>query len=159
MDEILLADFPQVVSCHRKALLEADFPFVKQILANVHDVLGSVVNQLNDKMVEWFTGRLIGRLHPSTDVRLIWTAVRDGDTYVRRRRDEAGRWMTEAFDLGVDPTAMRDVFDPHNDLHRELEQALEVYKAHLVQQRELHRPERLLDEEATERLRAMGYIQ
>ncbi len=115
--------------------------------------------QLNEKMVEWFTGRLIGRLHPSTDVRLIWTAVRDGDTYVRRRRDEAGRWLTEAFDLRVDPTAMRDVFDPRNDLHRELEQTLDIYKARLVQQRELHGPERPLDEEATERLRAMGYIQ
>jgi hypothetical protein len=59
----------------------------------------------------------------------------------------------------VDPTDMRDVFDPRNDLHRKLEQTLDIYKARLVQQRELHGPERPLDEEATERLRAMGYIQ
>jgi len=115
--------------------------------------------QLNEKMVGWYSGRLIGRPHPSTDVRSMWTAVRSGDTYVRRRRDEEERWLTEAFDLGVDPTAMHNVFDPRSDLHRELEHELEIYKTRLVQQREVHPPEVTLDEEATARLRAMGYIQ
>lgn len=115
--------------------------------------------QLNEKMVEWFKGRLIGRFFSSTDVRQIWTAVRDGDTYVRRCRGENGQWRTEAFDLAADPAAARDVFDPGDDRLRELERELESYKERLVDRYDRLRSPALPDEEAEERLRSLGYIE
>jgi hypothetical protein len=89
----------------------------------------------------------------------MWTSVRDGDTYVRRRRNEDGRWSTEAFDLARDPGGERDVFDGESRLHRELERELEAYQAHLVARYPAHESEQSLrKEEVEERLRALGYI-
>jgi arylsulfatase A-like enzyme len=115
--------------------------------------------QLDDEMVGWFTGRLIGRLHPSTDIREIWTAVRDGDTYVRRRTGETGQWRTEAFDLAADPVAIHDIFDPGDEVHRELKKELESYKERLVERHERLRLPPLPKEESAERLRSLGYIE
>jgi hypothetical protein len=90
----------------------------------------------------------------------MWTAVRDGNIYVRRSRSADGVWATEAFDLQADPGAERDVFDSSQDLHRELEKELEAYKARLVEHHDRHYAQRsLTEEEIAERLRAMGYIQ
>jgi arylsulfatase A-like enzyme len=115
---------------------------------------------LNPQRVATFRGWLASRIYPSTDVRLMWAAVRDGDTFVRRRRSEAGQWMTEAFDLATDPAAARDVFDPDVGLHRELAREVEAYKARLVEQHDARTSEQGLEEEAvTERLRALGYVQ
>jgi arylsulfatase A-like enzyme len=114
---------------------------------------------LTPQLVESFQGSLVSRVHPSTDVSLVWTAVRDGDTYVRRRRSEDGRWSTEAFDLARDPAGERDVFDPGSRLHRDLERELEAYKAHLVARHAGHeREQSLREDEVRERLRALGYI-
>jgi arylsulfatase A-like enzyme len=115
---------------------------------------------LNPQHVTAFRGWLATRIHPSTDVGLMWTAVRDGNTFVRRRRSEAGQWITEAFDLAVDPGAALDVFDPDNPLHRGLARELEAYKARLVESHDARGGEpRLDEEEVTERLRALGYVQ
>jgi arylsulfatase A-like enzyme len=105
-----------------------------------------------------FRGWFVSRFHPSTDVTLMWTAVRDGDTYVRRCRGEDGRWRTEAFDLAGDPAAERDVFDPRNPLHRELERELAAYKGNLVARHPGHERPQPSEDEARERLRALGYI-
>jgi arylsulfatase A-like enzyme len=115
---------------------------------------------LNPQHVTAFRGWLASRIHPSTDVGLMWTAVRDGDIFVRRRRSETGQWSTEAFDLAVDPGAARNVFDPDLPLHRELARELEAYKARLLEQHDEHdREPRLEEGEVTERLRALGYVQ
>jgi len=115
---------------------------------------------LTPLLVEGFRGWLVSRIHPSTDVGLMWTAVRDGDTYLRLRRDEDGRWRTEAFDLASDPAAERDGFDPGNRLHRDLARELEAYKAHLVARHAGHeRAESPREDEARARPRALGYIQ
>jgi arylsulfatase A-like enzyme len=114
---------------------------------------------LNEKRVDWYRGWLISRFFPSSDVRLIWTAVREGDTFVRRVRSEDGDWATEVFDLDRDPAAERNVFDRDDDLHRELEDELVAYKQRLVEQHDLLRGTLLPEEEVAERLRAMGYIQ
>jgi arylsulfatase A-like enzyme len=115
---------------------------------------------LNPQRVATFRGWLASRIYPSTDVRLMWTAVRDGDTFVRRCRSEGGQWNTEAFDLAVDPGAARNVFDPDLPLHRDLARELEAYKARLVEQHDAREGEqRLQEEEVTERLRALGYVQ
>lgn len=45
---------------------------------------------LNEQRLIRFKGWLAGRLFPSTDVELMWTAVRDEDTWMRRRRHENG---------------------------------------------------------------------
>jgi arylsulfatase A-like enzyme len=115
---------------------------------------------LNPNRMRWFNGWLAARYFPSEDIGLIWTAVRDGDTYVRRSREPDGRWVTEAFDLAADPAAAHDVFDHENALHRDLEKDLEAYKARLVEAFPRHHAQDLLSrDEVTERLRAMGYIQ
>jgi arylsulfatase A-like enzyme len=115
---------------------------------------------LTPQLVEGFRGWLVSRYFPSEDVSLMWTAVRDGDTYVRRRRSEDGRWSTEAFDLARDPGGERDVFDRASGLHRGLERELEAYKANLVARHAGHESEQSLrKEEVEERLRALGYIQ
>ena len=113
---------------------------------------------LTPPLVEGFRGWFVSRFHPSTDVTLMWTAVRDGDTYVRRCRGEDGRWRTEAFDLAGDPAAERDVFDPRNPLHRELERELAAYKGNLVARHPGHERQEPSEDEARERLRALGYI-
>src|SRR6266540_1936495 len=113
---------------------------------------------LTPPLVEGFRGWFVSRFHPSTDVTLMWTAVRDGDTYVRRCRGEDGRWRTEAFDLAGDPAAERDVFDPRNPLHRELERELAAYKGNLVARHPGHERPQPSEDEARERLRALGYI-
>jgi arylsulfatase A-like enzyme len=114
---------------------------------------------LDEQHVEWFRGWLASRLFPSTDVRLIWTAVRERDTFVRRIRGEDDDWSTEAFDLSRDPAAERDIFDRDALLHRQLEEELVAYKTRLVERHDLLRGAQLPEEEITERLRAMGYIQ
>jgi arylsulfatase A-like enzyme len=115
---------------------------------------------LNWQRLVRFEGWLAARLFPSTDVELMWTAVRDEDTWMRRRRHENGDWSTEVFDLATDPGAARDVYDPENALHRELEGELVSYKARLVESHALLEEEhRLREELVEERLRAMGYIQ
>jgi arylsulfatase A-like enzyme len=115
---------------------------------------------LNPQRVAAFRGWLAARLYPSRDVRLMWTAVRDGDIFVRQRRSAGGQWSTEAFDLAADPGAARDVFDPDLPLHRDLAREVEVYKARLVEQHDARKGERRLqEEEVTERLRALGYVQ
>lgn len=115
---------------------------------------------LNWQRVMRFEGTLAARLFPSTDVGLMWTSVRDGDTYMRRRRHEDGSWTTEVFDLATDPGAARDVFDPENEAEVALEKELLAYKEHLVQRHAEREAEHALrDELVTERLRAMGYIQ
>jgi arylsulfatase A-like enzyme len=115
---------------------------------------------LNPNRMLWFKGWLAARYFPSDDIGLIWTAVRDGDTYVRRSREPDGRWVTQAFDLARDPAAARDVFDRGNELHRDLDEDLEAYKARLVHAFPRHHAQDLLtQDEVTERLRAMGYIQ
>jgi arylsulfatase A-like enzyme len=114
---------------------------------------------LDEKLLEWFRGWRAARLFPSTDVGLIWTAVREGDTFVRRVRSEDGDWSTEAFDLDHDPAAERNAFSRDVQLHRELEEELIAYKARLVERHDLLRGTRLPEEEVAERLRAMGYIQ
>lgn len=114
---------------------------------------------LNPQRVSAFRGWLAGRIYPSTDVRLMWVAVRDHDTFLRRRRSEAGQWITEAFDLAADPGAARDVFDPDLPLHRDLAREVEAYKLRLVEQHDAREGEpRLREEEVTERLRALGYV-
>jgi arylsulfatase A-like enzyme len=115
---------------------------------------------LNPQRVATFRGWLASRIYPSTDIRLIWTAVRDGDTYVRRRRSAAGQWSTEAFDIAADPGAARNLFDPDLPLHRDLARDLEAYKARLVERHDAREhQQRLHEEEVTERLRALGYVQ
>jgi arylsulfatase A-like enzyme len=115
---------------------------------------------LNWQRLVRFEGWLAARLFPSTDVELMWTGVRDGDVSMRRRREENGEWKTEVFDLATDPGAARDVYDPDNALHRELEADLESYKVRLVESHAVREEEhRLREELVTERLRAMGYIQ
>ncbi len=115
---------------------------------------------LTPELLTEFDGWLVSRVHPSTDVGLVWTAVRDADTYVRIRRSEDGQWITEAFDLEDDPAAELDLFDPANRLHRELARELEGYKRRLVDRHSGHEHEQSLHEEDVKaRLRALGYIQ
>lgn len=115
---------------------------------------------LTPELVAEFDGWLVSRIHPSTDVGLVWTAVRDGDTYARLRRSEDGQWIKEAFDLEDDPAAERDLFDPSIRLHGELARELESYKRHLVDRHSEHQHEQTLhEEEVKARLRALGYIQ
>lgn len=114
---------------------------------------------LNPELVEEFRGWLVSRFYPSTDVALTWTAVRDGDTYARLRRSEEGHWSVEAFDLGRDPAATRDVFDPAKAFHRELARELESYRARLVAGHPQHQREQSLHEdEVRRRLRSLGYV-
>jgi arylsulfatase A-like enzyme len=115
---------------------------------------------LNPNRMLWFKGWLAARYFPSEDIGLIWTAVRDGDTYVRRSREPDGTWVTQAFDLARDPAAAHDVFDPDDPLDRDLEKDVEAYKARLVEAFPRHHAQDLLtQDEVAERLRAMGYIQ
>lgn len=115
---------------------------------------------LNWQRTVRFEGTLAARLFPSTDVDLIWTAVRDEDVYARRRRHENDTWSTEVFDLAGDPGAALDIYDPENEHHVELERDLVEYKRHLVEAHEKRQEEhRLREELVTERLRAMGYIE
>lgn len=114
---------------------------------------------LTPELVAQFRGWLVSRLHPSTDVELVWTAVRDGDTYARLRRSEGGRWSVEAFDLARDPGAARDIFDPANPLHRDLARELKAYKARLVARHAQHQREESLPEaHVRERLKSLGYL-
>jgi len=111
-------------------------------------------------LVAQFRDWHVARFHPSTDVGLIWTAVRDGDTYVRRRREPDGHWRTDAFDLAGDPGASRDVFDAASRRHRDLAREVGGYQALLVNRYPEHQREQALHEtEVRERLRSLGYIQ
>jgi arylsulfatase A-like enzyme len=115
---------------------------------------------LTPELLAEFDGWLVSRVHPSTDVGLVWTGVRAADTYVRLRRSENEQWVTEAFDLEDDPAAERDLYDPTNRAHRELVRELEAYKRRLVDRHSEHEHEQSLhEEEVKERLRALGYIQ
>jgi arylsulfatase A-like enzyme len=79
---------------------------------------------LTPQLLDGFRGWLVLRYFPSADARLMWTAVRDGDIYVRWRCSEDGRWITEVFDLAWDPGGERDVFARGSRFHCDLEREL-----------------------------------
>jgi arylsulfatase A-like enzyme len=115
---------------------------------------------LGPELVQQYRGWLVTRYYPGTGVDLIWTAVRDGDTYARLRRLEDGSWKVQAYDLARDAGAAHDVFDAGNRRHRDLARDLEAYKKLLLAAHDQRRRATTLHEdEARERLRALGYIQ
>ena len=124
------------------------------LIASSHTTL------LGPELVEQFRGWLVSRYHPSTDAELMWVSVRDGDRYTRLRRLADGSWGFDRFDLGRRPFAAPVRLELAPRKEQELARELRGYKARLLARyaeggasRSLH------EDEARERLRALGYIQ
>jgi arylsulfatase A-like enzyme len=107
---------------------------------------------------ETFAGmRHLLRYYPRTDPGLCWVRVRAGDLVVEQVNAGEEAWRTQAFDLGRDPHARRDVFDGADRRHSELAGELEAYKQRLVEAYARTQGAELPTEEALARLRELGY--
>ena len=108
----------------------------------------------------WLEAR---RLFPDDSVEQIWVAVRVGDHWFKHRRLTNGDWVTQAFDLSVDPDANRDIFAPNNPQHVAMRKALVEYKMMLVrnygQAGRSESGNQISREQEGELLRELGYIE
>ena len=135
-----------------------------ELLAYSHTtvLIKSVFQQMYHKRFErnWLEAR---QLFPDQRAKQIWVAVRSGDEWFKHRKRPDRSWTTQAFDLGSDPGATRDVFDPGDPRHVSIREGLLAYKSMLVsgynaQQEEAIR-HRLSDQQDGELLRDLGYIE
>ena len=94
-----------------------------------------------------------------------WVALREKDLVLKYRNMGGGKWKFLAYDLAVDPTEDRNIFDPADATHRSTARRLERYKAELERaysEWEARRDDNSRDElseEELRQLRSLGYIQ
>lgn len=111
---------------------------------------------VHEGQVSW---KLFSAYFPSTEIGLIWVAVRDRDRVYKLRRTLDGEFVNELFDLAQDPEERENLFDPTDPLHRQRADMLADYKAKLVfNYRQREEPPELGSEEL-ENLRNLGYIE
>ena len=92
----------------------------------------------------------------------MWVAVRSGDQVFKRTSPNGTDFSTQLFDLASDPEERRDLFDPMDPEHKQMEERLRNYKEELVLAYFRHHPAQdkdLKNEEQLEALRSLGYIQ
>jgi arylsulfatase A-like enzyme len=113
---------------------------------------------LGPELVEQFKGWKVSEYHPTVEKDHLWVAVLDRDLFARYRKLDGGGFgvvLQSLADGRIEPVA----FDPAVRLHRELGRELEGYRARLLSAYDRHGTALgLREEEARERLRALGYI-
>jgi arylsulfatase A-like enzyme len=102
---------------------------------------------------------LFAGFFPSTDIELIWVAVRDGDWIYKLRNTDGERFDFELFDLASDPSETRNLFDDSDPLHRQRARQLEVYKTRLVASHHAAAVLPELTRSQLQRMRSLGYVQ
>ncbi|MCP4591324.1 MAG: sulfatase-like hydrolase/transferase [bacterium] len=100
---------------------------------------------------------------PSDGPEQIWVSIREKDAFYRWRRLDGNGWGTEAFDLASDPAATRNLFNPDDPHHREMEKRLRAYKTLLVESCYEMYPDKVrhgpgLPKEQIEALKELGYL-
>ena len=99
----------------------------------------------------------VARLFPSGGVDDLWVRVRSGDLVAKLRNLDGSRWGIEVFDLAADPEERRNLHDPTDPRHLELEAGLRAYRARLAGAWAPLDPG-LPEEELLRRLRSLGYV-
>ena len=116
-----------------------------------------------EEIAQWADITLANTLFPGYSPDTIWVGLRSGDLLFKHRTLRGGGWVTQAFDLAVDPGETNDIFDPASPGHLAKARRLKAYKASLeagfLEHEAMRQLELPIDEqERLEALKSLGYV-
>jgi arylsulfatase A-like enzyme len=96
---------------------------------------------------------------PRRDPELMWVAVRHGDLFYKLRRLDDSGFRSFVFDLSTDPAESTNLFDPGDSEQQAMFERLEKYRERLIAGYAPNLKGDVTEQEETDLLRSLGYIE